>query len=129
MISDNRDELPASAYLWHDRSLYIGAIQSPCQLCTHAPALVVCVDHPASVWCEGQWRQTDSFLVGANQQLELITRGGKVAAMFLDPLGREYRQLIPRTGLSGKSIHCDLIDYPLLRDRFLQIQSNKTSAA
>ena len=128
MITDVLAEIPASAYLWHDRSLYIGHITPDCRLCTHAPALALFIDRPGEVACEGKQVLTDAVLIQANQSIRVNARGGRVAAMFLDPLGKEYRRLIPRMMRHGNAVHFDLQSSTTLAAFYDEVQTTKACA-
>ena len=89
----------ALLYLWESRTLYIGELFELPSIRTAAAVLIFGLEKPffiQELTSGASGVETRSALVSAGAKVHVDSRGQIMAAVFLDPFGRDFRSLKPQ---------------------------------
>lgn len=118
----------ASSYLWRDRSLYIGHILPDICFTTQSSGFAVFLDAPATITHHTTGLKVDawSVLVKPDQNITINAHKGRVAALFLDPIGCEYRHLKKFMKLTFGSLLLGFVEEQHLIQEFKAVLDQRT---
>jgi len=82
-------------YMWANRTLYLGPFVSDIQLQPASSSFCVFLDGPATLEIKGVSKPVTgrTFLFPVDRTIKVLKHQGRVANIFLDPLGHEYHIL------------------------------------
>lgn len=89
-MTNQRDSIKSTLYLWPLRTLYVGHIHRLTQLSQGAHAVIYGLDSDIQVCVGEQVFSSRSFLIPAGVRYTGDSFGQRIGCCFLDPLGRDF---------------------------------------
>ncbi|HSC83640.1 MAG TPA: helix-turn-helix domain-containing protein [Pseudomonas sp.] len=118
-------DAPILLYLWDKRTFYLSPFSEPLQLSQAAAMLLISLDGPMSMRSQGVEQVCSSALLPAGLDLQVDTRGSRIALCYLDVFGEDFALLAPRMGTQRGGLFSGLQDEAHYRQRFDELHRSE----